>query len=73
MLFVRLLGGSVIQRHKLLKDFIKVTLEPGETRELTLHLPPQQLTYTDSDRQLKPAVGCRVLVGNLEEEIFFTK
>lgn len=73
LLFVRLLGGSVIQRHKLLKDFIKVTLEPGETRELTLHLTPQQLTYTDSDRQLKPAVGCRVLVGNLEEEIFFTK
>lgn len=73
LFFVRLLGGSVIQRHKLLKDFVKVNLEHGESRRIRFDLPTTQLTYTDFDQTVKVAEGCRVLIGNLTKEIFFTK
>lgn len=73
LLFVRLLGGSVIQRHKLLKDFVKVQLEPGQVQQVTLTLTAEQLSYTDLDRTVKPAVGCKVMVGGLSQEIYFQK
>ncbi len=73
LLFVRLLGGSVIQRHKLLKDFVKVQLEPGQEQEITLLLTTEQLSFTDLDRAVKAAAGCKVMVGNLSQEIYFKK
>lgn len=69
LLFVQLLGGSVIQRHKLLKDFVKVHLDPGESLEVTMTLTAEELSYTDLDRQIKTAQGCRVMVGDLTAEI----
>lgn len=71
LLFVRLFGGSVIQRHKQLKEFIKIELAPRETTEVTFRLPLKALCYTDLDQVYKQADGCRVMVKHLSEEIYF--
>lgn len=71
LLFVRLLGGSIIQRHKQLKEFIKIELAPREATEVTFRLPLKALCYTDLDQVYKQADGCRVMVKNLSEEIHF--
>lgn len=71
LLFVRLFGGSVIQRHKQLKEFIKIELAPRETSEVTFRLPLKALCYTDLDQVYKQADGCRVMVKHLSEEIYF--
>lgn len=71
LLFVRLFGGSVIQRHKQLKEFIKIELAPRETTEVTFRLPKKALCYTDLDQVYKQADGCRVMVKHLSEEIYF--
>lgn len=73
LLFVRLSGGSVIQRHKLLKDFKKIELASGESKRVTLSVPISQLTYTDIDRTIKTAEGCRIFIGDLSEEISLSK
>lgn len=71
LLFVRLLGGSIIQRHKQLKEFIKIELAPHEVTTVTFNLPLKELCYTDLDQIYKQADGCRVMVKNLSEEIYF--
>lgn len=71
LLFVRLLGGSIIQRHKQLKEFIKIELAPREATKVTFRLPLKALCYTDLDQVYKQADGCRVMVKNLSEEIHF--
>lgn len=71
LVFVRLLGGRVIQRHKQLKAFDKVELMPGESAELTFTLSNDQFYYTDMDQLYKRADGCRIMVQELTEEISF--
>lgn len=71
LLFVRLLGGSIIQRHKQLKEFIKIELAPHEGTIVTFNLALKELCYTDLDQSYKQADGCRVMVKNLSEEIYF--
>lgn len=71
LLFVRLLGGSIIQRHKQLKEFIKIELAPREATKVTFRLPLKALCYTDLDQVYKQADGCRVMVKNLSEDIHF--
>ncbi|MGM0169270.1 beta-glucosidase [Enterococcus sp. AZ135] len=71
LLFVRLSGGYVIQRHKMLKEFIKVELAPNEVTEITFNLSREQLCFTDMDQKYKKAEGCRIMVGNLSKEVTF--
>lgn len=65
LLFIRLHGGRVIQRHKLLKDFTKIVLQPGESTTVTFHLSSEQLLYTDQDRTQKVASRFTVMIGDL--------
>lgn len=71
LLFVRLSGGYVIQRHKMLKEFIKVELAPNEVTEITFNLSREQLCFTDMDQKYKKAEGYRIMVGNLSKEVTF--
>lgn len=65
LLFVRLQGGRVIQRYKMLKDFTKVGLQSGESTNISFYLSPEQLLYTDQDRRQKVASNFTVMLGNL--------
>lgn len=71
LLFVRLLGGRVIQRHKQLKAFDKIELLPDESAEVTFTLSDDQFYFTDMDQSYKRADGCRIMVKDLSEEIIF--
>ncbi|MNP03954.1 Periplasmic beta-glucosidase precursor [compost metagenome] len=48
-LYVRDWSGDVIRPLKELKDFAKIKLAAGETRELVFELTEEQLRYTHSD------------------------
>ncbi|MBO0452688.1 glycoside hydrolase family 3 C-terminal domain-containing protein [Candidatus Enterococcus murrayae] len=71
LVFVRLLGGRVIQRHKQLKAFDKIELMPDESTELTFTLSDDQFYFTDMDQLYKRADGCQIMVKNLSEEVSF--
>lgn len=72
LVFVRLLGGAVIQRHKLLKEFIKVELAPNESTEVTFSVPLEALCFTDFDGNYKQAESCRIMVQELSQEVSLT-
>lgn len=72
LVFVRLLGGAVIQRHKLLKEFIKVELAPDESTEVTFSVPLEALCFTDFDGNYKQAESCRIMVQELSQEVSLT-
>ncbi|MGG5358189.1 MULTISPECIES: glycoside hydrolase family 3 C-terminal domain-containing protein [unclassified Enterococcus] len=69
LLFVKLLGGSVIQRKKLLKDFCKVQLEPGEEKTLTFTLSPEDFQYIGADNHWHYAKKTKIMVEDLRTEI----
>lgn len=71
LMFVRLYGGSVIQRRKLLKDFVKLTLSPGQSRKVTMTLSKEQLQFMGLDRTIQTAIGCKIIIGNLSQDIYF--
>lgn len=48
-LYVRDLVGSVTRPVKELKDFMRVTLKPGETKTLSFDLPMQKLAFWNND------------------------
>lgn len=48
-LYVRDLVGSVTRPVKELKGFQRVTLQPGETRQVRFHLPASELSFTGAD------------------------
>lgn len=50
-LYVRDLVGDVVRPVKELKDFHKITLEPGESQEITFTLSEEQLRYHHQDLQ----------------------
>ncbi|MBT2290611.1 glycoside hydrolase family 3 C-terminal domain-containing protein [Paenibacillus albidus] len=48
-LYIRDISGEVVRPMKELKDFAKISLSPGESRELTFILTEEQLRYYHSD------------------------
>ena len=56
MLFVRRRSGSVIPRFAELKDFTRLTLAPGASADVTLHLTPEALAVLGADmkRRIEP-------------------
>ncbi|MEG9295412.1 beta-glucosidase BglX [Mangrovibacillus sp. Mu-81] len=48
-LYIRDMSGEVVRPLKELKDFAKISLEPGETKEVTFTLTEEQLRYHHSD------------------------
>jgi beta-glucosidase len=56
-LFVRDVVGEVIRPLKELKDFKKITLDPGEEKEVMFILKEEQLHYHHSDLQFKSDPG----------------
>lgn len=46
-LYIRDLVGSVTRPVKELKDFIKISLKPGETRKVTFTITPEKLKFYD--------------------------
>jgi beta-glucosidase len=55
---------------KELKGFTRVTLQPGETRKVTFHLPVNQMAFYDEDLKLILEPGkMLVMVGSSSEDI----
>ncbi|WP_408007634.1 glycoside hydrolase family 3 N-terminal domain-containing protein [Pseudalkalibacillus sp. A8] len=56
-LYVRDVAGEVVRPMKELKGFEKVSLEPGETKQVTFTLNEEQLRYYHSDLSFKSDTG----------------
>lgn len=69
LLFVKLTGGAVIQRTKLLKAFQKNAFQPGEEKSITFELPAADFNYMDIDNQVKRAQAATIMVADLAEKI----
>jgi beta-glucosidase len=55
---------------KELKGYARLTLQPGETRRVTFHLPADQLAFYDEDLDLVLEPGeITVMVGSSSEDI----
>jgi beta-glucosidase len=67
-------GTSVSRPPKELKGFVKVSLKPGETRQVTVPLDTRSLAYYDASSGVwrAPAGTYKVLVGKSSEEIEFS-
>jgi beta-glucosidase len=53
-----------------LKGFTRVSLDPGETKTITFHLPVDQLAYYDSEFHLQVEAGrIEVMVGSSSDDI----
>ena len=54
--YVRDLVGSITRPVKELKAFLRVSLLPGESRQLTVQLPVSELSFTglDGKRKVEP-------------------
>jgi beta-glucosidase len=62
--------GCVPRPVKELKGFSRLTLQPGETRRLTFHLPVNQLAFYDEDLKLVVEAGrIIVMVGSSSDDI----
>lgn len=69
LVFVKLLGGSVIQRKKMLKSFSKQLLEAQEERKLTFDLTPEDFQYLGADNCWHFAKKAKIMVGDQETEV----
>jgi beta-glucosidase len=69
LLFVKLIGGSVIQRTKMLKDFCKIQLEPQEETIVEFTLVPEDFRYMGADDRWHCVKKAKIMIENLEEEI----
>lgn len=69
-LYIRDEFASLPRPVKELKGFARVTLQPGESRMVTFHLPVNQLAYYDEDLRLilEPGRIC-VMLGSSSEDI----
>lgn len=56
-LYIRDVAGSVTRPIRELKGFEKVTLEPGESREVTFTLKPTDLAFHHADMRFAPEAG----------------
>ena len=62
--------ASVVQPERQLKAFKRITLEPGETRQVTLHLEYDDLAIVGSDMQWAVEPGSfKILIGSSSEDI----
>lgn len=62
--------GSIPRPLKELKGFARLTLQPGETRRLTFHLPVDQLAFYDEEIKLVVESGTvRVMLGSSSADI----
>ncbi len=62
--------GCVPRPVKELKGFIRLTLQPGESRRITFHLPVNQLAFYDEEMKLVVEAGTiRVMLGSSSEDI----
>lgn len=69
LVFVKLLGGSVIQRKKLLKAFSKHELNAQEEKTVTFELSPEDFQYVGVDNCWHFAKKAKIMVGDQEAEI----
>lgn len=56
-LYVRDVAGSVTRPVRELKGFERVTLKPGESRDIVFSLTPQDLAFHHTDMSFKPEPG----------------
>ncbi len=69
-LYIRDVTACVPRPVKELKGFKRVTLQPGETRKITFHLPVNQLAYYDQALDLVIEPGqILVMVGSASDDI----
>ncbi|MFV0559293.1 MAG: glycoside hydrolase family 3 N-terminal domain-containing protein [Enterococcus sp.] len=69
LLFVRLHGGHVIQRKKLLKKFTKTILKPDETKQLSFDLEKNDFLFTDNNRKQRTADSVDIMITDLKTTI----
>lgn len=78
----KLVGDEVVQLYvcdeyasiprpvKELKGFVRLTLQPGESRKVTFHLPVDQLAFYDEDLKLVVEKGTiKVMIGSSSADI----
>jgi beta-glucosidase len=62
--------ASIPRPVKELKGFCRITLDPGESRRLTFHLPVDLLAYYDENLELVVEAGLiKVMIGSSSEDI----
>ncbi|MGA2491073.1 MAG: glycoside hydrolase family 3 N-terminal domain-containing protein [Anaerolineales bacterium] len=62
--------GCIPRPVKELKGFIRLTLQPGESRHITFHLPVNQLAFYDDEMKLVVEAGTiRVMLGSSSADI----
>ena len=62
--------GCVPRPVKELKGFARLTLQPGESRHVTFHLPVNQLAFYDEETKLVVEAGTiRVMLGSSSADI----
>ncbi len=62
--------GCVPRPVKELKGFTRLTLQPGETRRVTFHLPVNQLAFYDEEMKLVVEAGTvKVMLGSSSTDI----
>src|SRR5699024_3383500 len=67
LLFVKLIGGSIIQRTKILRKFKKIELKSGEEKRITFKLNYDDICYYDNGYHLTDFIEIRI--GNLKDTI----
>jgi beta-glucosidase len=69
-LYIQQVYASTPRPVKELKAYARVTLQPGESKTVTFHLPVDQLAFYDTDLNLVLEPGpIRVMVGSSSEDI----
>ncbi|MGX7418082.1 glycoside hydrolase family 3 N-terminal domain-containing protein [Carnobacterium gallinarum] len=71
LLFVKLAGGSVIQRKKILRGFEKYYFKKGEAQDIDFYLSYEDLCYYDADQRFKLAESFTILMDCLQEPFSF--
>lgn len=72
-LYIHYTGTSVTRPVKELKGFRRITLDPGETRNVVFHLPVNQLAFYDLDMRLVVEPGTvQVMLGSSSQDIHCT-
>jgi beta-glucosidase len=73
-LYIRDEQSSVTRPVKELKDFDRITLQPGETKTVTLHITPEKLSFYDINMKYVVEPGdFSIMVGNSSKDIDLQK
>lgn len=69
-LYIRDLVGSTTRPVKELKGFEKISLKPGETKEVTFHITPDMLKFYDYDMNFVAEPGeFKVMIGGSSDQV----